>query len=98
MLNREAGQKLKPRDRVSGVSLVGEASPELEKKPSRTGTVSDFDRLQCGSPHIAGIEQMFMIINSYEVSKKGTQLVFKDTISFTLLMLHSASFSSPHLC
>lgn len=83
---------------MSGVSLAVEAFPELEKKLSRTGTVSDFDRLQCSSPHIAGIEQMFMIINSYEVSKKGTQLVFKDTIFFTLLILHSALFSNPHLC
>lgn len=83
---------------MSGVSLAVEASPELEKKPSRTGTVSDFDRLQCNSPHIAGIEQMFMIINSYEVNKKGTYIVFKDTIFFTLLILHSALFSNPHLC
>ena len=67
MFEGEVGQKLKPVDRVPGHSgsdrwRGGEAPPDFGKKPPRTGRCLTLTA--SSGPHMAGIEQVFMIINT----------------------------------
>lgn len=69
-----------------------EACPEPEEPP-QTGQ-SDFHSIQHSSPHMAGVEQMFMMINTCEVSMKGTQL----KCAKMQLSSRSALLPGPCLC